>query len=124
MTLGKISHNSNGSGVVWRHDSRGRVSHAEGEHLGRSVHPSGVVRPACSGARKPTGFTSACLVWSGREQGLCFPKFRPVSMMVSWSSAEGKVQRPVCGSPPLPGALNFSNAGPVAGGHRYPGHWS
>lgn len=32
---------------MWRHDSCGRVSHAEGKHLGRSVHPSGVARKAC-----------------------------------------------------------------------------
>lgn len=78
-------------------------------------------------ARAPTSYTSACLVLSRgglEEQRLQFPKFRPVSMMVSWSCDGGKDQWLVFGFPHVPGAVFLSNTGAVAGEHRDPDYWA
>lgn len=96
------------------HREVGGCSRRREKYLGRSVHHGGKV---CLPAGKQ-GHPHATVqpAWFGvgvgvEGQRLHFPNFRLVSMMVSWSSAEGKVQQPVYVAPHTCQEHSVSNAG-------------
>lgn len=87
------------------HTVMGGCSRQREKHRGRSVH---LVTRSDEGSKDTTCYTSACLVWSGGE----YTGTEASLSQIQTSFQDGFLD------------FCFSNTGPRAGGHRYPGHWA